>query len=161
MHQSGPVYHDKTEENPQQISARDDYYANHIYGAWQMGGFVMGNPLILSPLYNEYLGAKGSLLPRHNRVRVHHIGLMGRPSGQWAWRALYTHQLSLGTYINPVTDPATANYLLLETTYTPRWGHGLSFTAAYGHNDGNLLGRSNGGMLTVRFAGWLNRTRWQ
>jgi hypothetical protein len=31
MHQSGPIYHDKTEENSQQISARDEYYNNHIY----------------------------------------------------------------------------------------------------------------------------------
>lgn len=160
MHQSGPIYHDKTEENPQQISARDEYYANHIYGAWQMGGFVIGNPLILSPLYNDYLGEKGSLMPLHNRVRVHHFGLMGNPSREWSWRALYTRQFSLGTYTRPVDDPSTANYLLFETTYSPRWAQGLSFTAAYGHNDGSLLGSSNGGMLTVRFSGWLNRTQW-
>jgi hypothetical protein len=33
-------------------------------------------------------------------------------------------------------------------------------TASYGHNDGNLLGTSNGAMLTVKFNGWLNRTQW-
>ncbi len=160
MYQSGPIYHDQTVENNQQISARDNYYCNHVYGAWQMGGFTMGNPLILSPLYNAYFGVKGDLTPQHNRVRVHHVGLMGNPSEEWSWRAMYTHQLSLGTYTKPVDDPATANYLLLEGTYTPRWGQGLSFTAAYGHNDGNLLGTSNGAMLTVRFAGWLNRMHW-
>lgn len=160
MHQSGPIYHDYTVETPLQISARDDYYANHVYGAWQMGGFVMGNPLILSPLYNNYLGNKGKLLPAHNRVRVHHIGLMGTPSREWSWRALYTHQRSLGTYSKPADNPLTANYLLLETTYHPRWARGLSFTAAYGHNDGTLLGDSDGAMLTVRFSGWLNRTQW-
>ncbi len=159
MHQSGPIYHDKTEENGQQVSARDQYYSNHIYGAWQMGGFMIGNPLILSPLYNDYLGAKGNLSPQHNRVRVHHIGLMGNPTVEWSWRAMYTHQLSLGTYSQPVDDPLTANYLLLEGTYAPRWGRGLSITAAYGHNDGTLLGTSNAGMLTVRFAGWLNKKR--
>ena len=40
--QSGPVYHDATPENPQQISARDNYYAHHIYGSWQHAGFGMG-----------------------------------------------------------------------------------------------------------------------
>lgn len=160
MHQSGPIYHDKTEENPQQISARDEYYANHIYGSWQMGGFVMGNPLVLSPLYNGYFGVKGNLMPQHNRVRVHHLGLMGKPSDEWSWRALYTHQFSLGTYTQPVDDPATANYLLLEATYRPRRVRGLAVTAAYGHNDGSLLGASNGAMLTVCFSGWLNRTQW-
>ena len=160
MHQSGPIYHDKTEENPQQISARDEYYNNHIYGSWQMGGFVMGNPLLLSPVYNNYFGHAGNLSPWHNRVRVHHIGLMGNPSEEWSWRMMYTHQLSLGTYMNPVDEPRSANYILLETTYSPKWCHGLSFAASYGHNDGNLLGNSNGAMLTVRFGGWINRTQW-
>lgn len=160
MHQSGPIYHDKTEENPQQISARDEYYNNHIYGSWQMGGFVMGNPLLLSPVYNNYFGHAGNLSPWHNRVRVHHIGLMGKPSEEWSWRMMYTHQLSLGTYMNPVDEPRSANYILLETTYSPKWCHGLSFAASYGHNDGNLLGNSNGAMLTVRFGGWINRTQW-
>lgn len=160
MHQSGPIYHDKTEENPQQISARDEYYNNHIYGSWQMGGFVMGNPLLLSPVYNNYFGHAGNLSPWHNRVRVHHIGLMGNPSEEWSWRMMYTHQLSLGTYMNPVDEPRSANYILLETTYSPKWCHVLSFAASYGHNDGNLLGNSNGAMLTVRFGGWINRTQW-
>ena len=160
MHQSGPIYHDRTEENPQQISARDDYYNNHVYGSWQMGGFVMGNPLLLSPVYNPYFNQTGNLALMHNRVSVHHIGLMGRPTEEWSWRILYTHHYSLGKYIMPVDNPCSANYLLLETSYSPQWCRGLSFTASYGHNDGNLLGNSNGAMLTVRFDGWINRTQW-
>jgi hypothetical protein len=160
MNQSGPLYHDKTVEKPLQISGQDDYYRNHIYGAWQMGGFSLGNPLLLSPIYNPYLGQKGSLLPLHNRMQVHHLGLMGKPSSQWSWRVMYTHQYSLGTYNQPTLNPCKANYLLLETTYTPSWAPGLSMTASYGHNDGNLLGTSNGAMLTVKFNGWLNRTQW-
>ena len=160
MNQSGPIYHDKTAENPQQISARDEYYNNHIYGAWQMAGFVIGNPLILSPIYNNYLGSAGNLSPQHNRIKVHHIGMMGVPTNGWSWRFLYTHQYSLGTYMSPVYEPCSANYVLFETTYSPKWCRGLSMTASYGHNDGNLLGSSNGAMLTVKFNGWLNRTQW-
>lgn len=160
MHQSGPIYHDKTEENAQQISARDEYYNNHIYGAWQQGGFTMGNPLILSPIYNNYLGHSGNLSPWHNRVRVHHLGLMGNPSNEWKWRFMFTHHYSLGTYMTPVMEPCSANYILLETTYTPSWCRGLSFTASYGHNDGKLLGSSNAAMLSIGFNGWLNRTQW-
>lgn len=160
MHQSGPIYHDKTEENSQQISARDEYYSNHIYGSWQTGGFVIGNPLLLSPIYNNYFGHAGKLSMLHNRMRYHHIGFMGRPASEWSWRFLYTHQYSLGTYMNPVYEPCSANYVLLETTYSPKWCRGLSITTSYGHNDGNLLGNSNGAMLTVRFNGWINRTQW-
>ena len=160
MDQSGPIYHDTTQENPTQISARDDYYNNHIYGAWQMGGFVMGNPLIISPIYNSYFQNEGLIGTLHNRTQSHHIGIKGQPSSEWAWRALYTHQRSLGVYKKPTINPATANYLLLETSYSPKWCQGLTFTAAYGHNDGTLLGSSNAAMLGVRFSGWLQRTQW-
>jgi hypothetical protein len=63
-------------------------------------------------------------------------------------------------YKKPTINPATANYLLLEASYSPKWCQGLTFTAAYGHNDGTLLGSSNAAMLGVRFSGWLQRTQW-
>ena len=125
-----------------------------------MAGFVIGNPLILSPIYNNYLGSAGNLSPQHNRIKVHHIGMMGAPANGWSWRVMYTHQYSLGTYVQPLKEPGYANYLLLEATYKPKWGGGLSFSAAYGHNDGTLLGKSNAAMLTIGFGGWLNRTQW-
>lgn len=160
MDQSGTIYHDATAEIPVQVSARDDYYNNHIYGAWQMGGFVMGNPLILSPVYNPYFNKRGSLAIQHNRLAVHHIGLAGNPSDEWAWRTLYTHQVSYGSYNMPLLNPQSSNYLLLEATYSPRWCRGLSFSSSYGHNIGDLIGNSYGAMLSVRFDGWLNRTQW-
>ena len=160
MDQSGTIYHDATAEIPVQVSARDDYYNNHIYGAWQMGGFVMGNPLILSPVYNPYFNKRGSLTIQHNRLAVHHIGLAGNPSDEWAWRTLYTHQVSYGSYNMPLLNPQSSNYLLLEATYSPRWCRGLSFSSSYGHNIGDLIGNSYGAMLSVRFDGWLNRTQW-
>lgn len=156
MDQSGPIYHDKTQENPEQISARDDYYNNHIYGAWQMGGFVMGNPLIISPIYNSYFKSEGLIGTLHNRIQAHHVGLKGQPSSQWAWRVLYTHQRSLGTYNRPTIEPQTANYILVETSYSPKWCRGLTFTASYGHNDGTLLGKSNAAMLGISFSGYLH-----
>ena len=155
MNQSGPIYHDATVENPSQISANDDYYNHHVYGAWQHGGFVMGNPLILSPMYNEYQGYPGMLNIYFSRVNAHHVGLKGTPSRYFSWRALYTYEKNLGTYYYPVMDPLKGHFLLLEATYAPKKLRGLSFTAAYGHNHGSLLGRSNGAMLTVAWDGWI------
>lgn len=160
MDQSGTIYHDATAEIPVQVSARDDYYNNHVYGAWQMGGFVMGNPLVISPIYNPYYNRRGNLEVQHNRLKVHHIGLTGNPSSEWAWRAMYTHQVSFGTYKTPLLNPQSSNYLLLEAIYSPRWCPGLSFSTSYGNNIGDLLGNSHGAMLSVKFDGWLNRTQW-
>lgn len=157
MNQSGPIYHDATPENPQQISACDSYYNNHIYGAWQHGGFVMGNPLILSPMYNGYHGMVGSLNNKFNRLNAHHIGLKGNPTPYLSWRAIYTYEKNFGCYEKPVIDPLKGNFLLLEATYKPKKLRGWGFAAAYGHNDGNLLGKANSAMLTVSFDGWIRK----
>lgn len=154
--QSGPLLHDATPENPLQISACDDYYNHHIYGAWQHGGYVLGNPTLISPLYNNSLGYEGSINVYHNRINAHHIGLTGNPTDEITWRILYTHETSLGTYYKPVLDPEYANFLLLETSYAPKRLNGLKFKVSYGHNDGSILGKSNAGMLTISYSGWIN-----
>lgn len=159
MNQSGPVFHDATKTNPQQISARDNYYSHHVYGSWQHGGFVMGNPLILSPMYNAYHGQKNDLHNYFNRVNAHHVGLKGSPADWLSWRLLYTYEKNLGSYDRPVMDPLHGHFLLLEATYIPKQLNGFSFAAAYGHNSGNLLGRANGVMLTVSWEGWIRNNR--
>ena len=157
MNQTGPIFHDATPENPLQISACDTYYEHHIYGAWQHGGFVMGNPLILSPMYNAYHGMPGLLNCRFNRINAHHVGLKGNPTPWLSWRALYTYEKNLGSYDHPVIDPLKGHFLLLEATYKPKTLKGLGFSLAYGHNHGNLLGKSNGAMMTVSFDGWIRK----
>lgn len=152
-HQSGPVYHDATSVLPEQISAVDQYYNNHIYGAWQHAGFTMGTPLLISPIYNK----DGSINVYHNRVKMHHIGICGEPTNHLAWRFLYTHHYSLGTYQHPLLDPLKSNYLLGEITYHIPCIKGLSCTIAYGHNSKGIIPRSNGAMLTVKYQGWINK----
>lgn len=159
MNQSGPVYHDATVEKPLQISAKDAYYHNHVYGSWQHAGFTMGNPTLLSPQYNAYLGMPGSLYNYFNRVSVHHIGLKGNPCRNLSWRLLYTYEKNLGSYDIPVKDPLYGHFLLLEATYKVKQVKGLEVTAAYGHNNGSLLGQSNGMMLTAAWSGWIWRTK--
>lgn len=157
--QSGPIYHDATVENPLQISARDSYYDHHVYGSWQHGGFVMGNPLILSPLYNSVSGMGGSLTCKLNRINAHHVGLKGSPTDWLSWRMLYTYERNLGSYDRPVMDPLKGHFLLFEAVYRPRQLKELSVTAAYGLNHGSLLGNANGGMVTVSWDGWIRKTR--
>ena len=132
----------------------DNYYNNTVYGSWQHAGHVMGIPTLISPLYNN----DGSLSVYHNRVKAHHVGLCGEPCSQFAWRFLYTHDKSWGTYDTPTKDPLYGNFYLVEATWKPRRVRGLSITGSYGHNDGTLLGESNGAMLTLRYSGWLNST---
>lgn len=152
-YQSGPVYHDKTTEMPDRIAGVDDYYNHQVYGGWQHAGFAMGNPLLISPIYN----ADGKIIFRDNRVRANHFGIEGKPLSELGYRVLFTHTKSLGTYHTPRTNPVKGRFLLVEASYTPRWAEGLSFTASYGQNRGSLLGSSKGGMLSVAYSGWIKK----
>lgn len=154
MDQSGPVYHDETPNMPEQISGADSYYDHHVYGAWQHAGYSMGNPLLISPIYNSHM-----IAVRHNRIAAHHIGLCGEPCAQVSWRVLYTHEKSLGTYGNPTINPLYADYLLLEMSYHPARINGLNITAKYGMNHGGIIGNANGGMLTVSYSGAINKKK--
>ncbi len=55
-------------------------------------------------------------------------------------------------------DPLKGHFLLLEAIYRPTWLDGLSIAVAYGHNNGKLLGKANGAMLTVAWDGWIRKT---
>ncbi|MGN0233693.1 MAG: capsule assembly Wzi family protein [Bacteroidaceae bacterium] len=153
MDQSGPVYHDARENLPVQISGLDEYYNNHVYGAWQHAGFVMGNPLLLSPIYNK----DKRIYCYYNRVNAHHLGLRGEPTGWMGWRVLYSTLRTLGTYHVPTIDPCHAHYLLCELTWRPKFLPSLSVTGTYGFNGGSLIGRSHGGMLTLAYQGLINK----
>ncbi len=151
--QTGGVYHDKTDKLPVQISGIDNYYNHNFYGGWQHWGQAMGNPLMLSPIYNK----DGTIMFKHNRIRAHHFGIAGQPLPELGYRALFSHVKSLGTYAAPLTNPAYGNCFMLELDYAPRHFHGLSFTGTFATNGGSLTGNSKGGMLTIRKSGIFGR----
>lgn len=142
--QSGPIYHDRTANIPDQVSAKDSYYAHGLYGAWQHAGFLNGSGLIIAPIYNN-----GVITILHNRIKSHHLGIAGQPLDELGYRLLYSHQRSWGTYGSPLVDTQHGWTMLVEATYTPRWLRDFSFSLAYGHNSGNLIGHSNGCQMSV------------
>jgi hypothetical protein len=151
--QTSAVYHDATEAVPIQISGRDNYYSHQVYGAWQHWGMTMGNPLLISPLYNE----NHQITPYHNRITATHLGIAGDPCPALHYRVLYTHMRSWGTYGDPLIDTRYNNFMLAEMTVKPHRLKGWSFTGAFGMNRGDLLKKSSGGSLSIRKEGILNR----
>ena len=151
--QSGGIYHDATPNYGEQISGRDNYYNHGIYVGWAHWGQAMGNPLLLSPIYNR----DGTLTFHHNRVTAHHLAFSGSPAARWHYRVKMSHLRSLGTYAQPLTTPAYARSLLLEAGYDlplshrRLWQFGLSF----GYTGGTLMGENTGAMLTIRRTGHL------
>lgn len=148
--QTGGLYHDATPALPIQISGQDNYYSHHIYGAWQHWGQSMGNPLLISPIYNN-----GQITCLHSRIRATHIGLTGSPTNNIHYRLLYTHMKSWGTYNNPLTNPERDRFLLTEITYDSQRYKDWSLTGSIGVNSGKVIGNSTGISLTLRKKGVL------
>ena len=148
-YQSGPVYHDHTQQSPDDIGGRDQYYNHSIMTGWQHWGQVMGNPLYLSPLYNS----SREIRVEDNRFSAWHVGFSGDPLPRLHYRALFTWQKGYGTYDIPYANPkknfsilAEASYAFDETSPFKGW----SVKGAFALDHGELLGDNVGAQVTVR-----------
>lgn len=149
--QSGPVYWDHTQQIPEQVSGKDNYYNHGLYGGWQHWGMGIGNPLIISPAWN----ADHTLQFKCNRIIAHHFGISGQPSDQVGWRALVSYTRGWGTYGSPYREVQRNVNLLGEVTYSPSKLRGWSGTLGIGLDRGGMLGHSFGAMLSIKKTGIL------
>lgn len=151
--QAGSVYWDETPQIPHQISGRDNYYNHSIYTGWQHWGMGIGNPLLISPIYNS----DGTIRFRSNRIVGHHLGFTGQPLSQLSYRVLLSYTRNWGTYEVPLKE-VTSNYnALLELTYKPEKIKGFAATLSLGADAGGMLGRSGGVMLTIKKSGFIHK----
>lgn len=152
--QSGPIFHDKTPEIPDQVSAVDEYYNHYIYTGWQHWGMGIGNPLIVAPLYNN-----GDIRFMSNRIKGHHVGFMGQPMADLGYRVLFSYTKNWGGYKEPFSEVKDNINGLLEVTYKPHQLKTWDFVASLAFDAGDLLGKSVGGMITVRKTGLLTKSK--
>ena len=154
-YQSGPIYHDHNSNIPDHIGGNDNYYNHYVFSGWQHWGQVMGNPLYLSPAYND----DGTVGVKNNRTVAWHAGVSGKPADGLAYRLLATYQKGYGTYADPYADPEHNVSLMAEASYDFPAGHKLSgwgIKAAVGMDKGALRGDNYGLQLTVVRAGVFN-----
>lgn len=144
--QSGAVYHDGTNNIPDAIAGRDNYYHHHIYSGWQHWGYSIGNPLITSPIYN----ADKQLTFHNNRIQAWHFGLDGDPAPQLHWRALATFTRNWGTYAEPYPEIENEQHYLIEARYSPSQMRGVSSTLSLGLSHGAIIGNTFGVQLSIR-----------
>lgn len=149
--QAGAVYWDITDDIPEQVSGCDNYYNHYLFGGWQSWGMGIGNPLIISPIWN----ADHSLQFKCNRIVAHHFGISGNAGAQIDWRALASYTRGWGTYGSPYKEVERNINLMGEVTYKPAKLAGWSATLGIGIDRGNMIGHSVGGMLTIRKTGIL------
>ena len=150
-YQAGPVYHDETDNVRHQISGRDNYYNHHLYTGWQHWGQVMGNPLYLSPLYND----DGKIEVEHNRFVGWHLGMSGDPLSRLHYRFLLSWQRSYGSYYYLPTNPQENVSLLAEANYN--MNHGWYLKGAFGMDGGKLRGNNYGIQITISKTGLIGK----
>lgn len=148
--QSGPVYWDHTDNLDIQVSGRDGYYSHYIYNAWQHWGRILGNPLILSPIYND-----GIMYVRSNRVIAHHLGFEGFPARGVGYRVLLSYSRNWGTYGTPLPEVQDNFNALAEVSWQPRKLKGWKGTFSFGADAGKLIGRSIGVQIGIEKSGKL------
>ena len=143
--QSGPVYHDKTAEIPDQISCIDNNYNHGRYPGWFNYGMMIGTPLCSAPIYNK----DHRQICYNNRVEAFHIGVEGSPLSWLDYRLLYTRSNNWGTYKYPFKDIKVNRSGLIELTFAPRILRNWKVTASFAFDCGDLYGNNYGGMLTL------------
>ncbi|MGN0282613.1 MAG: capsule assembly Wzi family protein [Prevotella sp.] len=143
-YQSGPIYHDHTENIPDHLGGSDNYYNHSIYTGWQHWGQVMGNPLYLSPIYNT----DGTISVKNNRFIAWHGGVYGCLSSSLDYRILATYQKGWGTYGAMYPRPRRNASIMAEATYSMAKS-GWQVKAAVAMDKGSLLGDNFGLQLTV------------
>lgn len=146
-YQSGPIYHDHSEGMTNHIGGNDNFYNHYIYTGWQHWGQVIGNPLYLSPIYNE----GGDIYVHNNRFMAFHLGFDGNPTERLHYRSLVTWQDGLGTYSDPYTKNRHSLSVLVEADY--RLARGWKVKGAWGMDAGNIRGNNQGWQITISKSG--------
>ena len=111
----------------------------------------MGNPLYLSPLYND----NGRIYVADNRIVAWHLGIGGNPISSLGYRFLATYQTGLGTYDDPFTSPRYNLSLLAEVSWRLKGGWSLS--GGFGMDKGKLRGENYGVQFTIVKTGIIRR----
>lgn len=144
--QSGAVYHDPTHNMPDNIFGNDNYYNHALFSGWQHWGLGIGNPLLLSPIYNK----EHRIQFQSTRTQAWHVGLDGQPTDEIVWKLLATWTRDWGTYDYPYDEIVKQQHYLLGVTYMPHWAKGWKANLDCAYSKSDVIGNTFGVQLTVR-----------
>ncbi len=149
--QAGAVYYDHDSKIPEQVSGRDGYYGHSIYNGWQNWGMGIGNPLVISPIYNNphIMGFMG------NRLWGHHLGFKGQPTQNTGYKLLATYQKNWGTYGIPFAEIKDSFNLLAEMNFRTPALPGWQADVAFAMDCGSLIGRNYGVQIRISKTGFI------
>lgn len=152
--QSGPLHFISFDHkvHPGRGGGNDNYYNNPEYiTGLSYFNRALGNPLLLSPEYNE----NGVLGFYSNWIQNWHLGAEGRIIRNVSYRLLLTQMNSWGKLEAPFLHKKRATSILIDINYQPNPTKGWSFRGSYARDKGELLGNSTGFSLSISKQGLL------
>lgn len=145
--QCGPIRRDMVFPVQEGVDGRDDMYNHQQYDSYSMAGYAIGNPVLLSPVYNSDNNQRF----RSNRVLMCHLGVEGVAGDRWDYRALFTRTVHWGTYEYALNEKQKVTSCLLEGAYrlgdANGWKVGMSL--GFDFNDGDMTGNNTGVLFSV------------
>ena len=130
----------------EEVDGRDGMYNHGIYTSYSHHGYAIGNPVLISPVYND----KGNGF-RSDRVRMFHLGVDGGITDDIDYRVLATTTEHWGCYGEPLDEVESVTSLMLEFSYRPGAASGwrFSLSGSMDFDSGNLIGNNRGVMFTI------------
>ena len=154
--QSGPILNSADQDTPiipvvEEVDGRDGMYNHGIYDSYSHWGYAMGNPVLISPVYND----NGYARFRSNRVQMFHLGIDGGITDKIDYRMLATTTKHWGCYGAPLKEVERVTSVMLECTYCHGGAYDWKFSISgamdfdSGSGGSHLLGNNKGVMLTI------------
>ena len=131
----------------EEVDGRDGMYNHSIYSSYTHWGYAIGNPVLVSPVYNT--GNYNHF--RSNRARMFHLGVDGGITDNIDYRVLATTTTHWGQYGAPLKEIEHVTSVMLELSYLmgDNYDWKFSLSGAMDFDSGDLLGNNKGVMLTI------------
>lgn len=131
----------------EEVDGRDGMYNHGIYSSYTHWGYAIGNPVMISPAYNNDNGNRF----RSNRLQMFHVGVDGGITDNIDYRLLATTTCHWGQYGAPLKEKERVTSLMLECSYKlgDRYDWKFSLSGSMDIDSGSLLGDNKGVMLTI------------
>lgn len=132
----------------ERVDGCDEMYNHGKYSSYSYWGYAIGNPVLISPVYNKDTGDQEFV---SNRARMFHVGIEGGLTNKLDYRLLATTTSHWGCYNRPLPEVEHITSLMLECSYwlgdSYSWKFSLSGSMDF--DDGKMLGNNRGLMLTI------------
>lgn len=132
-----------------EATGADDYYNNKYYGAYANYGMILGNPMVMSTIYN--LDGYNTIIA--NRVRGFHVGAEGFVTPRLRWSAKIGYRKAYGNGFEALLPPLHATSALIGASWNPANLSGLTVGCELALDRGSLPANSFGALLTLTYSG--------